>query len=281
MIGKRKLGVKLVAVIISMLMVFQILPLTAFANEYQNNLLLQSSVDLETSYDDLAIEEEVIEERDEFSKTYLLENGIYCTLTSSSPVHKKVNNEWIEINSSDNEPKTINDASISLSSLTDDNSNNSPKTTLNDGLVVKDNDSSLEIYGAELAEDDNGDYFWNITNGNGAINEFSSILLKPVVKDSTLSYDKTQVTVDASIKLTCNTSSSELSYDTYVRAFDGEWSENGFFPDKLLKTDDDFNLIHVEPQIYDYNTIDEAGNYVWNITSISINGKMAPKKIMV
>lgn len=38
MIGKRKLGVKLVAVIISMLMVFQILPLTAFANEYQNNL---------------------------------------------------------------------------------------------------------------------------------------------------------------------------------------------------------------------------------------------------
>ena len=103
MIGKRKLGVKLVAVIISMLMVFQILPLTAFANEYQNNLLLQSSVDLETSYDDLAIEEEVIEERDEFSKTYLLENGIYCTLTSSSPVHKKVNNEWIEINSSDNE----------------------------------------------------------------------------------------------------------------------------------------------------------------------------------
>lgn len=42
MIGKRKLGVKLVAVIISMLMVFQILPLTAFANEYQNNLLLQS-----------------------------------------------------------------------------------------------------------------------------------------------------------------------------------------------------------------------------------------------
>lgn len=268
MIGKRKLGVKLVAVIISMLMVFQILPLTAFANEYQNNLLLQSSVDLETSYDDLAIEEEVIEERDEFSKTYLLENGIYCTLTSSSPVHKKVNNEWIEINSSDNEPKTINDASISLSSLTDDNSNNSPKTTLNDGLVVKDNDSSLEIYGAELAEDDNGDYFWNITNGNGAINEFSSILLKPVVKDSTLSYDKTQVTVDASIKLTCNTSSSELSYDTYVRAFDGEWSENGFFPDKLLKTDDDFNLIHVEPQIYDYNTIDEAGNYVWNITSI-------------
>lgn len=268
MIGKRKLGVKLVAVIISMLMVFQILPLTAFANEYQNNLLLQSSVDLETSYDDLAIEEEVIEERDEFSKTYLLENGIYCTLTSSSPVHKKVNNEWIEINSSDNEPKTINDASISLSSLTDDNSNNSPKTTLNDGLVVKDNDSSLEIYGAELAEDDNGDYFWNITNGNGAINEFSSILLKPVVKDSTLSYDKTQVTVDASIKLTCNTSSSELSYDTYVRAFDGEWSENGFFPDKLLKTDDDFNLIHVEPQIYDYNTIDEAGNYVWNIASI-------------
>ncbi len=38
MIGKRKLGVKLVAVIISMLMVFQILPLTAFANEYQRYL---------------------------------------------------------------------------------------------------------------------------------------------------------------------------------------------------------------------------------------------------
>lgn len=265
---KRKLWIKITAVFLSTLMVFQILPITVFANDYQNDLILKSSVDLETPYDSLTIEEEIVEERSAFSKTYLLENGLYCTLTSSSPIHEESNDEWIEINPSDNTPETINDASIALSSLSDDDSNNSSEPTLNDGLVVKDNDNQLDIYGAELTEDDNGDYFWNITSGNGSISEFSHVLIKPIVTDTSISYDKTQVTVDASIKLTCNAQSSDLSYDTYIQAFDSNWSGNSFSPDELLETDEEFNLIHKEPQIYDYNTIDEAGNYIWNITSI-------------
>ncbi len=264
----KKVLKKFLSAFLVTVMVIQILPLTVFASEYQNDLLLQSPVDSETSYDDLTIEEEVVEERDAFSKTYLLENGVYCTLTSSTAIHKESDDEWIEINPSNNTPETINDASIALSSLSDDNSNISSEPTLNDGLIVNDNDNQLDIYGAELTEDDNGDYFWNITNGNGSISEFSNVLVKPVVTNSALSYNKTQVTVDAAIKLTCNTQLSDLSYDTYIQAFKDKWTEDGFSPNELLEINDDFDFINVSKQIYDYNTVDEAGNYVWNITSI-------------
>ena len=264
----KKVLKKFLSAFLVTVMVIQILPLTVFASEYQNDLLLQSPVDSETSYDDLTIEEEVVEERDAFSKTYLLENGVYCTLTSSTAIHKESDDEWIEINPSNNTPETINDASIALSSLSDDNSNISSEPTLNDGLIVNDNANQLDIYGAELTEDDNGDYFWNITNGNGSISEFSNVLVKPVVTNSALSYNKTQVTVDAAIKLTCNTQLSDLSYDTYIQAFKDKWTEDGFSPNELLEINDDFDFINVSKQIYDYNTVDEAGNYVWNITSI-------------
>lgn len=259
---------RLLCIFLVTLIVIQILPLTVFANEYQNDLTLQSISETETPYENLEIEEEIVEERDEFSKTYLLENGVYCTLTSSTAIHEESNNEWVEINSSNDLPETINEASIALSSVLDDSSDNSSEPMLNDGLVVKDNDNNLDIYGAELVEDENGDYVWNITSGIGTIREFSYVLMKPETTNVSASYDKTQVTVDASIKLTCNTQLSENSYDTYVRAFDSNWSDDSFSTDELLETDEDFTLIHAGSQIYDYNSIDEAGNYVWNITSL-------------
>ena len=69
----KKVLKKFLSAFLVTVMVIQILPLTVFASEYQNDLLLQSPVDSETSYDDLTIDEEVVEERDAFSKTYLLE----------------------------------------------------------------------------------------------------------------------------------------------------------------------------------------------------------------
>lgn len=265
---KRKPWSKAIAILLVILIILQVSPLTAFANKYRNNSVLQSTCDSETTYDDLKISEEITEERDTFSKTYLLENGLYCSLTSSTPIHKKIKNEWVEINPCTNTPDTIDDATVELSSLSDNNPINSSEPSLNDGLVVKDNDNQLEIYGAELEENDDGDYSWKITNGIGTIKEYSNILVKPTLPNSSITYDKTQVTVDASIEFECNTQSNNLSYDTYVKAFNCNWSDTGFSPDKLLETDDDFNLLHTDSQIYDYNTINEAGNYIWNITSI-------------
>ena len=265
---KRKPWSKAMAILLVILIILQVSPLTAFANEYRNNSVLQSTCDSETTYDDLKISEEITEERDTFSKTYLLENGLYCSLTSSTPIHKKIKNEWVEINPCTNTPDTIDDATVELSSLSDNNSSNSSEPSLNDGLVIKDNDNQLEIYGAELEENDDGDYSWKITNGIGTIKEYSNILVKPTLPSSSITYDKTQVTVDASIEFECNTQSNNLSYDSYVKAFNCNWSDTGFSPDKLLETDDDFNLLHTDSQIYDYNTINEAGNYIWNITSI-------------
>lgn len=266
---KRKLWVKALSCFLAALMVFQILPLTVFANDFQNKNIMSSEVSSDINYDEINIVEEIIEERDANSKTYLLEDGTYCTLTSSQAIHTKADDSWNEIIASDNVPDNVTDASAQMSLLLNELSanNETENTNLNDGLVINDTNSNLTIYGAELYEDENEDLQWNITQGYGTISEYSSVLVKPVVTNN-LSYDKTHVTVDASIKLTCNTENSDISYATYIQAFNSGWSNSNFSTEDLLEIDDDFNFVNVSEQIYDYNTIDDAGNYVWNITSI-------------
>ena len=49
---KRKPWSKAMAILLVILIILQVSPLTAFANEYRNNSVLQSTCDSETTYDD-------------------------------------------------------------------------------------------------------------------------------------------------------------------------------------------------------------------------------------
>lgn len=91
MYTKRKLWVRALSVFLSALIVVQILPLTVWANELQDPIVSETVEESTVDYGELAISEEVIEKRDAYSKTYLLEDGTYCTISSSTAIHTEEN----------------------------------------------------------------------------------------------------------------------------------------------------------------------------------------------
>lgn len=112
---KRKLWLKVTAVFLVALMVIQILPLTVFANEMANIEALEPSL-AQTEPSPVACELE--EERDAFSKTYLLEDGTYATYVSNTAIHEQSSDgEWQEI-SEISVPETMEELQTEMSSNT-------------------------------------------------------------------------------------------------------------------------------------------------------------------
>lgn len=71
---------------------------------------------------------EISSKRTEFSKTYLLEDGSYYTITAASPIHQLQNSVWVDINTSiDTIPQTVSAANAEIAtanvSETDPSSN--------------------------------------------------------------------------------------------------------------------------------------------------------------
>ena len=91
----KKSFTKTLAIILSALMLICVLPMQTFATEYRNYQTL-TTIDIEPE-PDLIIQNEVIEERTANSKTYLLEDGTYCDLTTSVPIHTYEDGEWSDI----------------------------------------------------------------------------------------------------------------------------------------------------------------------------------------
>ncbi|MDE5984561.1 MAG: hypothetical protein K2H13_04850, partial [Eubacterium sp.] len=112
---KRKLWVKVMAVFLSVLMVFQILPLTVLANEKASIEALDPTL---AETEPAPIECELEEERNEFSKTYLLEDGTYATYVSNTAIHEKNDDgEWQEIETIDT-PETMAEVQSEMSNNT-------------------------------------------------------------------------------------------------------------------------------------------------------------------
>lgn len=92
---KRKWYTKFLAVFLVAITVIGILPMQTFATEYQNYKTL-TTVDSDDD-SELIIKEEIVEERTANSKTYLLEDGTYCSLTTTNPIHTYEDGEWNDI----------------------------------------------------------------------------------------------------------------------------------------------------------------------------------------
>lgn len=273
---------KFLCLFLSTLIVIQILPLSVWASELQQPTVSESVTDSIVDYNELNISEEIVDERDAFSKTYLLEDGTYCTLTSSNAIHSKENGEWEEIKSSENTPTTVNEASILLSEQTT-NDNTEDETNVGDGLVSQ-GSKELSIFGASYAGENDDGPIWDVTEGSGYINRYSFILIKPEIFYNSLSQRKTEVTVDASVQLSCNTQGASSDYDAYVQIFKDKWSGESPSVDELLAMDNSGNFVNVDEQIYDYNSLIAGNNYIWNITSAYCkweNGTLTNNGLMI
>lgn len=165
-----------------MLTVVSILPMQTFATEYQNYQTL-TTIDDETN-EELFIQEEVVEERTANSKTYLLEDGTYCSLTTTAPVHTYEDGEWNDISTVSEQPETVEEAMSQLSSL----QTTSSDANVDDGFVVSAPDQSISLYGVNV---DN-----QITINSATLSESTLGIFKYSFSSQAL-YEKTEITIKA------------------------------------------------------------------------------------
>ena len=101
----KKQWFRLCCLILVIVMTVNSLPLTVFAEEYQSNKNTPQEASTVTEqfeqpnadYSDAQIVEENIANRTEFSKEFLLDNGVSLAVLYDSAVHYEKNGEWEEI----------------------------------------------------------------------------------------------------------------------------------------------------------------------------------------
>lgn len=102
---KRSIWFKSLATFLAFIIVIQVLPLSALAEEANNT----EATDL-SNEQNLEVVGEVVDKRTEYQKTYELSDGTYYEITSSSPIHEKSGSEWVEPDVSEDEPETTQEA---------------------------------------------------------------------------------------------------------------------------------------------------------------------------
>lgn len=233
---------KFLAVLLTVLTIVSILPMQTFATEYQNHQTL-TTIDTETDAE-LIIKEEVVEERTANSKTYLLEDGTYCDVSSTTPIHVLNNGEWLDFDENANFPETIEEVMIQFSSITSTTAN----TEVDDGLIISDADKPVNIWGINST---------GYTVGTASLSQTSLGLLKVNINNSDL-YRKSEVTIKADLRLSCN--STPIEKNITVKPIYEDWDISTINYTQLTRK------VKNNP-VLDYNSIDSSGRYIWDITS--------------
>lgn len=237
----KKSFTKTLAIILSALMLICVLPMQTFATEYRNYQTL-TTIDIEPE-PDLIIQNEVIEERTANSKTYLLEDGTYCDLTTSVPIHTYEDGEWSDIQTASEQPETIDEAMAQLSAVPA-----TVNTSVDDGLIVADSDKPVNIWGINST---------GYTVGTASLSQTSLGLLKVNINNSDL-YRKSEVTIKADLRLSCN--STPIKKNITVKPIYEDWDISTINYTQLTRK------VKNNP-VLDYNSIDSSGRYIWDITS--------------
>lgn len=243
---KRKWYTKFLAVFLVAITVIGILPMQTFATEYQNYKTL-TTVDSDDD-SELIIKEEIVEERTSNSKTYLLEDGTYCSLTTTNPIHTYEDGEWNDIQTASEQPETINEAMdvLSLAQVIPTNA------SVDDGFVNSAPEDSIDIWGITQIDKMN----FTVTNGQFTFSKKSAGILKLNMSSNNL-YNKTEITVNADIRLSC--SNTERTENIMLRPIYTEWTPDTLSPTIMTR--------NANNPILDYNSVDNSGRYVWDITS--------------
>ncbi|MBR4108919.1 MAG: hypothetical protein IKK41_01140, partial [Oscillospiraceae bacterium] len=85
------------SVLLSLVMLFNMIPLTAVAEEYFTAEATELAKPVEVDTSEAKIVAEVKENRSKFSKEFMLDNGLYVSAVYAQPVHYEVDGQWQEI----------------------------------------------------------------------------------------------------------------------------------------------------------------------------------------
>lgn len=102
---KHSIWFKSLAAFLAFIIVIQVLPLSALAEN-----VTQSSASDISNEQNMEVVGEVVDKRTEYQKIYELSDGTYYEITSSSPIHEKSGSEWVEPDVSEDEPETTQEA---------------------------------------------------------------------------------------------------------------------------------------------------------------------------
>ena len=117
---KHSIWFKSLATFLAFIIVIQVLPLSALAEN-----VTQSSASDISNEQNMEVVGEVVDKRTEYQKTYELSDGTYYEITSSSPIHEKSGSEWVEPDVSEDEPETTQEAEDYVKDLSENISENS------------------------------------------------------------------------------------------------------------------------------------------------------------
>ncbi len=106
----KKIFKKIISVFLSATMIITVSPVTTLAMEDVEN-------NHEISTENISIEQEIESKRTENSKTYLTKDGGYYQISAAIPIHKAVNDKWIDISKVSKNVETVADAQSVVSEL--------------------------------------------------------------------------------------------------------------------------------------------------------------------
>lgn len=247
---KRKLWVKVMAAFLSTLMVFQILPMTVFANEKANIDALNTTVD---EIEPAPIECELEDERDEYSKTYLLEDGTYASIISAKPIHtENENGTWDEI-AEISESDTVSEAQANIQSET---------TSVNSAEQSDSNKVTNDYTG--ITAQSIGTYISGLEDDELRIQDYS---INTTDKAYSLAYIKLNDLNLPDLGDKCIVTKATLS--AYCSKLSG--SQNNIITAKMVNDawpNNNTNEHPVNDKVLDYNAVDTSNEnlYEWDIT---------------
>lgn len=205
---------KRLAIILSIAIIISSLPTISFAavsnkhSNFKNNI----NFNVETSELSDVIVNEIVSERTEYTKTYLMNDGTYCDIISPFPIHTIVDNAWEDVSLFQNEELNSIDEACTIFSQSNQNnvySYNENNRTLN-------STGTFEIFYNASSQYSNSINSFN--NGNVA-------LIKSEILNSYL--ENNEVVMAASLKMNCHKSSPNKQLRISVYEENNEWPTQG------------------------------------------------------
>lgn len=228
------------AIILALVIISTIMPTSVFASNNPHRLTSDAIKEIiQQEYDknraSNVIISEVISKRDEYSKTYLLEDGSYYCITSNYPVHYSENNEWVSVDDElDCEFGTIDEAESSIQELSFNEFANSPKLfSINPPSNISGNSLTISSKG-ELSLNN------SVYQGNLISNNKSYIFVKPNTVFNYSANDLLVLEANINFNVTTNRTTNvnilayEEKYDWENNLDDYSLSNNLELLDKLI-----------------------------------------------
>lgn len=251
---KMKMFNKALALLLAIVLIMGVAPLSAFSAETKDAKATAKQKSVDTK--NLKVIGEVEEKRDEFSKTFELEDGTFYEVKSSEPIHVKKFNKWAD-SKKVSDPKTVSDIKNTIKQLTE----TERETQTRDGNDVSNNTSN---YDYRYLQDNSSAY--NLDS----INDDTLLLLKDT---STMTINQAELTYSYIVTLTLNpnVNQNNSSPDQEVGGFvcTDSWTPYSSQQQTPVDDFDDFYYPSISgAECIGTHTISSSGDYSFDATYI-------------